>query len=235
MIGVFDSGVGGLCSYNELRMLLPREDIVYLADKSNAPYGTKTKEELIRLVRADIKRLREYGAEKILVACCTASTVFPFLPESKDGRIVTMIEPTADYVAELEKDEDKPIRISVIATEHTVTSKAFSGEIKKRLPKALVKEISAQRLVGLVEEGSSDGRLSECAARYLDRLAKTVRADNPEYLILGCTHFSHVEEELKKRLGEVKTVNPARLGAIKLSKLIKTEKEAGSGKSLYTE
>ena len=74
MLGVFDSGVGGLAALRELRRLLPFEDMIYLADKENAPYGTKTEDELVALVREDVKRLRELGAEKILMACCTAST-----------------------------------------------------------------------------------------------------------------------------------------------------------------
>ena len=62
MIGIFDSGVGGLAAYKEVRRLAPQADIVYLADRKNAPYGTKGREELIKLVNKDVSRLREMGA-----------------------------------------------------------------------------------------------------------------------------------------------------------------------------
>lgn len=236
MIGVFDSGVGGLVSYGELRRLLPREDIIYLADRRNAPYGTKDKEELIRLVRADLKRLKELGAEEILVACCTASTVCPLLPKEETERLVTIIQPTANRLLDLEKRNDSAVRAAVIATEHTVKVKAFSNEISKRLPRALVTEIPAQKLVSFVEEGARDGNLRADAEEYLDRLLYKVSLRDPEYVLLGCTHFSHLEEEIGKRLPGVKILNPAKLGAMTLSELIKAKnKKHGSGKSLYTE
>ena len=71
MIGIFDSGRGGIASLTVVKKLLPRVDIAYLADRKNAPYGTKSERELKLLVRRDIARLRELGAEKILIACCT--------------------------------------------------------------------------------------------------------------------------------------------------------------------
>ena len=234
MIGIFDSGVGGLCSYNEVRRLLPKEDIIYFADRKNAPYGTKTKEEIQKLVKINVKKLRELGADEILVACCTASTVCPSLFGEEDGHITTIIKPTAEYVSRCEKG--KTTNITVIATEHTARSKSFSDEILKRLPRASVAEIAAQELVRLVEEGSRDGSLYRHAEEYLDRLAEKLSKNEPRYLILGCTHFSHVEEELKKRLPGVVTVNPAKLGALELVKRIKRKEiVAGSGKSLYTE
>ena len=95
MIGVFDSGVGGMTAFDELRRLLPCEDMVYLADRSNAPYGTKSERELVFLVREDIRRLRELGCEKILVACCTASTVVSLLSEAERRICTPIILPTA--------------------------------------------------------------------------------------------------------------------------------------------
>ena len=68
MIGVFDSGDGGLCTVENIRRIAPKSDICFLADRKNAPYGTKGKDELIRLVSADISKLRRAGAEKILMA-----------------------------------------------------------------------------------------------------------------------------------------------------------------------
>ena len=78
MIGVFDSGNGGLITVEKIRELSADADICFLADRENAPYGTKSKNEIISLSKRNIKRLRDAGADKILIACCTASAVYPF-------------------------------------------------------------------------------------------------------------------------------------------------------------
>ena len=236
MIGIFDSGVGGLISYREVRKLLPKEDIIYLADRRNSPYGTKTKEEIVTLLKSNISRLRLLGAQEILVACCTASTVFPLLPEDSRMGITTLIKPTAEYFADRERDKGKAVKIAVIATRHTVSSRAFSETIRAKLPNAQVTETEAQKLVAFVENGSSDGRLYGDAEKYVNLLCEKIGGYGPEYLILGCTHFSHLEGELQKRLPGTVTVSPAKLGAEDLVKQInKTRKISGSGKSLYTE
>ena len=100
MIGIFDSGVGGLNAFYEVRRGLPYADIAYLADRANAPYGTKPKDELISLVKNDIKRLRELGCRLILIACCTASTVYPEL--SDDEKILVALSGGADSSALLD-------------------------------------------------------------------------------------------------------------------------------------
>lgn len=123
MIGIFDSGVGGLASFSELRRLLPLADIAYLADRKNAPYGTKKKDVLKRLVCEDIELLRRLGCNKILIACCTASTVHRELPEESRRISFPIIKQTANAAAGYRS-------VAVIATEHTVRSHAFSKEIK---------------------------------------------------------------------------------------------------------
>ena len=80
MIGVLDSGIGGVAALYELKRLYPAEDLIYLADRENAPYGKKGVSELTHCVSRCIERLRDCGADRILLACCTASTVYDRLP-----------------------------------------------------------------------------------------------------------------------------------------------------------
>ena len=87
MIGVFDSGVGGLCAYEQLKELLPNEKIFYLKDTENAPYGTKTKSEVLTFTKKNIRTLCELGAERILIACCTASGLWSELSEEEKNDI----------------------------------------------------------------------------------------------------------------------------------------------------
>jgi hypothetical protein len=79
VIGIFDSGVGGICAYRHLREMLPRENILYLADRKNAPYGIKSRDEILGFTKTNIKRLRSLGADGILIACCTASSLYGLL------------------------------------------------------------------------------------------------------------------------------------------------------------
>ncbi len=226
MIGIFDSGVGGMNACRELRRLLPRSDLLYLADKKNAPYGTKTPDELIRLVRCDVKRLRDMGAENILVACCTASTAVCMLDDEERRGVLPIISPAARVAARLR-------RVTVIATEHTVRSSAFGREITALSPKSKVQEIPCQRLVALVEDGSRDGNVTEECRDILSKVAKAAGEHSSEGLILGCTHFSHLEKTIQSLLPGVKIINPARLGAQMLVQTLKDT--SGDGKTIYTE
>ncbi len=224
MIGVFDSGVGGICAFREIRRLLPREDIVYLADRKNSPYGTKTKDEIIALTKADIKRLRTVGATKILIACCTASTVYDSLDDGEREISLPIIRPAA------EKAVKGARKIAVIATERTVLSGAFKKELS-RLGNLPVGEFACQKLVALVESGCRDGRLTDECEKEIDRVAELVRGFGADTLILGCTHFSHLENELSRRCN-VRTVSPAREGAIALVKRIENFRKE-NGRSIY--
>ncbi len=211
MIGVFDSGVGGYNALYELRRCLPRCDILYLADRENAPYGTKERDEVLRLVKRNIRILKERGASHILIACCTASALYPELKLSEREISLPIIAPAARVAAEGE-------RIAVIATERTVRERAFSEAIKKIRPDADVTELAAQVLVGAVEAGARDGSLTPSAREALDRICGEPPLSRCDTLVLGCTHFSHLEAEFCHRLPWVRIVSPAKIGAAELAK-----------------
>lgn len=224
MIGVFDSGVGGLCAYRELRRLLPRQDIIYLADRKNAPYGTKSKDELIALTKNDIKRLREMGAEKILIACCTASTVYPYLDEGEKEISLPIITPAALAASKCD-------RAMVIATNHTVASHAF-GKAIHALSGTQVKEIACQELVSLVEGGCRDGIINQKCREVLEKIRRDALKFGADALVLGCTHFSHLEGKFKRLLPHVRIISPASEGARTMAEQIKRKTE--NGRTVYT-
>ena len=101
MIGVFDSGVGGFLAVRHLRALLPRADILCLADRKNAPYGTKERKEIINFAERNIERLFKLGANRILIACCTASSAHRALTQRAQDISVPIIRPTAERAVEL--------------------------------------------------------------------------------------------------------------------------------------
>ncbi len=237
MIGVFDSGVGGIISYRELRRLLPREDILFLADRKNAPYGTKSKEELLSLVKTDIKRLTQLGAMHILIACCTASTVYAELSEEEKRISTPIIDPTALLLRKEAEKKDGIYRVYVIATEHTCSSHAFKSSVAKYSPSTEVIEHPTQELVSIVERGQRDGATDRYTESFLDSLSESIKEASPDALVLGCTHFSHLRGELERRLPEITTVSPAHIGARAVYNIYKGKYKGipESGKSLYTE
>lgn len=220
MIGVFDSGVGGFCAYARLRRLLPFEDIVYVADRKNAPYGTKTKEEILSFTKNNIRALKNLGARAVLIACCSASSVYPLLSEEEKRISFEIITPAATIASKT------GARIGVIATRHTVKQRAFTREIQKRSDSP-VTEWAEQELVRLVEDGNRDGRISVDCRAYLTDMTERLGTEGIDTLILGCTHFSHLKGEIGRLMPEVKIISPADVGAEELVKKIKHRRENG--------
>ena len=225
MIGIFDSGAGGFTAISELRRLVPSADICFFADRKNAPYGTKSKNELIKLVESDILKLYRIGADKILMACCTASTVYESLTSKMKRLAIPIIEPTAREAARITTYG----KIGVIATEATASSGAFSKALAKFPSVKEVYELPLQRLVALVEDGAVDGNLKSRERDELSRLLAPMK-NKIDTLILGCTHFPHLEREISGCLPGVRLVSSSREGAREISKITKN---TGKGKTFF--
>ena len=124
MIGIFDSGRGGVAVARELLSLCPECDVLLLADRKNLPYGTKSDRELIPIVKENLKRLCSFGADAMLIGCCTASSIYTrYLEPSL--RVIPIIDPTARRAAEVTDG-----KICVIATRSTVLSHAFKNALE---------------------------------------------------------------------------------------------------------
>ena len=225
MIGVFDSGVGGLAAINELRKIAKDVDVCFLADRKNAPYGTKTLGQIIEFSKRNIERLLSLGAEKILIACCTASAAHPYLSENEKSASLPIIDLAARRAVEIANGK----RIGVIATKRTVEEKAFSKAIAKFSHNASVFELETQEFVSLVEGGARDGNLTLNDKRKIARALGPLRDKKIDTLILGCTHFPHIEKEIQAVTG-AKTVNPALEGALEISKIANL---SGNGRTIY--
>ena len=216
-VGVFDSGVGGLAALNKLLELCPEADAVFYQDKENAPYGTKTEDELLRLTTADIDLLRSLGAQAVLMACCTASTVWDKLSYDRRKIAIPIIKPTAKEALALAKGRP----IGVISTEATAKSGAFASAIRDLDPEAVVVSRSAQELVGLAECGIGDGNMTAAARRTVERISLEFSGSGIGAIILGCTHFSYFERAISEKL-EVPAVNSAHVGARELLARMRT-------------
>ena len=213
MIGLFDSGLGGINTAEELRRLLPRESLLLLADYERAPFGEKSAEELVPIIEENVRRLLAAGAERVLIACCTASTLHGSLSKEAKEMSIPIIAPTA-RAANLATKNGK---IAVIATEGTVRSHEF----KKRLRNRDVLEIPAGELVRISEDGGElDPRLPDALRRIMDS-ASELGADT---LILGCTHFHSLREAITEEAAKRKIKNiisSAKEGATELYRILK--------------
>ncbi len=219
MIGICDSGEGGSVAVEELRAIAPTVDVCFFADRENAPYGTKTPNELLSLLRKDIQKVRDAGADEVLIACCTASTVYDRLTSSERQGVYPIITPTSQAAVEKTRNG----RIGVLATEATVSSHAFTREIGRIDPRAQVTEIAVQRFVEYVESGKADR----------DDVKKTVeklKRENIDTLILGCTHFPRLSGIISEYAGSITIISSAREGAFEIARHARL---VGSGATIY--
>ena len=226
MIGVFDSGAGGLNALSEIRRLNPTADICFYADYKNAPYGTKSKNELIRLVYEDILKLKGAGADKILMACCTASTIYKYLPKDMQNISLPIIDITSKEASLATKNG----RVGVIGTEATISSKEFTKSLSNHKEVTAVFELATQNLVAAVESGICDGNFSNRERNMLFKMLLPIRQSGIDTLILGCTHFSRLEKEIGGCLPGVSIISSSREGA---KEILKNYALRGRGKTVY--
>lgn len=213
MTGIFDSGAGGLAALSELRRLLPGEDILFLADVKNAPYGTKSPEEIVALATENIRKLTGAGAERVLIACCTASAFHERLPRAERLISTPIIEPAARRAAEVTKNG----RIAVIATKLTARSGAFGKALSRLGTDVKVLEREAQELVEIAERVAHGVPLSDRDREEIRRAVAPARDFGADTIVLGCTHFSHLATEIERTLENVSTVDCAKIGARRIA------------------
>lgn len=179
-IGIFDSGLGGLSICNEVIQLLPNEGIVYLADSANAPYGEKSKEEIVQLSIKNTELLLELNCKVIIVACNTATTnAISTLRKQFDIPFIG-IEPAIKPAAL----RTKTGKIGVLATEGTLNSELFLTTSEQFRDSIELLEVKGENLVRLIESGNIK-KTKPLLAEYILPMIDA-GADN---IVLGCTHY----------------------------------------------
>ena len=215
-IGVFDSGLGGLTVVKELMRQLPHEDIVYYGDTARVPYGTKSKESIIRFSEENTNVLLNHKVKMIVVACNSCSSyALTMLREKFNVPIVGVINPGAKKAAEAAKNK----RVGIIATSATINSQAYTQTIKQYNPSIKVFEQACPLFVPIVEEGWANKKVAEDIAReYLKDLKKA----KIDALILGCTHYPLLKNTLQKVMGpKVTLIDSAKEIATEVKEILK--------------
>jgi len=194
-IGIFDSGIGGLTVYKEMRTLLPHENLLYFGDTARVPYGTKSKETVIAFSRQNADFLMTHRVKMIVVACNTSSSVaLPVLKRRYDVPVVGVVEPGAKAAAAATRNG----KVGVIGTRATISSGVYERAIKKVNPRIEVMSLSCPLFVPLVEEGWLKEKATYVvASRYL----RPLKNGCVDTLVLGCTHYPLLKGVIRDVLG----------------------------------
>lgn len=191
-IGIFDSGVGGTSIWAAIHKLLPNEKTIYLADSKNAPYGQKSKEEIIALSMKNTDFLLEMNCKLIVVACNTATTNAIKELRAKYDVPFIGIEPAIKPAATHSKTQT----IGILATQGTLNSELFHKTLEKFQNTKIIEQVG-HGLVHLIENGEINSpEMSQLLHSYLTPMIEA----NIDYLVLGCSHYPYLIPQIKKIL-----------------------------------
>ena len=223
LIGIFDSGVGGLTVYKEIRLKLPNENVIYLGDTKNFPYGSKPKEEIIKYAIQNVEILLQRNVKVIVVACGTAtSQAIDILKEKFEIPIIGIIEPTVEYIKKQKYKE-----IGVIATEGTIRSGAWENRLRQEIPDIKVVNKACPMLATIAERGEAKSKQGK---KVIKEYMRPFKEGNINKIILGCTHYPIYEEIIKEELEyNVELINTGTTVANYLEKYLKENELKNSG------
>ena len=216
-IGVFDSGLGGLTVVKELMRQLPKEHVVYFGDTARVPYGTKSKESIVRFSKENVAILLKHKVKMVVVACNTSSSLaLAVLRRKFNLPIIGVINPGARRAAAITRNK----KVGVIATAATINSQAYLKSLKRVDRSISVVGKACPLFVPLAEEGWFDKKSTvDIAEEYLNPL-KRARIDT---LILGCTHYPLLKSILNKVMGDkVQLVDSAQSVVNEVKQLLET-------------
>lgn len=215
-IGIFDSGLGGLTVLRATMDMNPAENMVYFGDNGRAPYGTKSKEVIVKYTFQDINFLLSHDVKMLVIGCNTASACsLEKVRENFDLPIIDVVGPGARAAARQTRNG----RIGVIGTAATVGSKVYEKAILEQNPELQIFSQACSLFVPLVEEGWWENSIAESVCReYLEPL----KQQGVDTLVLGCTHYPFLKNTIQKVMGpDVLLVN----SAVEVAKVVKSTLE----------
>ena len=216
MIGVFDSGHGGLTVFRALVRRFPHVAFVYFGDHRNVPYGNRPSDEVVALTRDGVDALFRRGCKLVLLGCNTATCVAArtlqkdWLPVSGwTGRnILGIVAPTVEAATQTPWAVTSPQYpqkyntdvVAVFGTTRTIASHAYPEEIRKRCPRVTVVQQTCAELAGAIERGEPEDELDALVERSVTALLSQTDGAPPHRAILGCTHYPLVEPLFRRHL-----------------------------------
>src|SRR5262249_10210413 len=214
MIGVFDSGHGGLTVFRALVRRFPHIAFVYLGDHRNVPYGNRSSDEIVALTRSGVEALFRRGCRLVLLGCNTATCVAARSLQKNwlavsgwPGRnILGIVAPTVEAATQTPRAITTPQypqksttdTVAVFGTTRTIASHAYPEEIRKRCPKVTVVQQTCPELVPAIEEGAPEEVLDALVRSGVAALTAQTDGAPPHRAILGCTHYPLVEHLFRR-------------------------------------
>ncbi|MGV8994083.1 MAG: glutamate racemase [Flavobacterium sp.] len=197
-IGLFDSGVGGISIWKDVINLLPTEDTIYLADSKNAPYGQKSKIEIIALSCKNVELLISMGCKLIIVACNTATT--NAIKELRARYDIPFIGIEPALKPAVKKSHTQVI--GILATQGTLSSELFANRVAEYKDTTIIEQVGLG-IVDLIESGQLESKkMTELLHEYIQPMIDR----NIDYLVLGCTHYPFLIPQIKKFLPDTVTI-----------------------------
>lgn len=216
MIGVFDSGLGGLTVLRALVARFPHLEFVYLGDHAHVPYGNRPSDEVVELTRRSVEALFMRGAKLVLLGCNTATAVAArrlqriWLPHANwpGHNILGIVAPTVEAATQTPWAVTTPQYpqkfmtdiVAVFGTTRTVTSGVYAEEIRKRCPRMRVVQQASAGLAGAIEDEAPEAELDALVQEAVFGILKQTGGEQPYRAILGCTHFPLVEHLFRRHL-----------------------------------
>jgi glutamate racemase len=203
MIGVFDSGHGGLTILKALTQRLPDRHFVYLGDHGNAPYGNRSSDEVFELTVKSVDRLFGQGCRLVILACNTAAMSLRRIQQTwlaqthPERRVLGVVVPMIEELTGLPWLADpattpspKPTStVAVFATRRTVEAGVYVQEIAKRAPQLTVEQIACPHLAGMIEDGAPQDEMRPAVQRYVGELLERLNGGPLDAALLACTHY----------------------------------------------
>jgi len=218
MIGVFDSGLGGLTILKALVERFPGVSFVYLGDHAHVPYGNRQSSEIIGLTAAATEALFERGAKLVVLGCNTATAVAArhmqqvWLPETRwkaaRHNVLGIVAPTVEAATQTPWSVTTPQYpqknlndlIAVFGTTRTIQANVYGEEIRKRCPKVTIVQQICSELAGAIEAAAPEAQLDRLVAEGIAGAMAQSSGEPPHRAILGCTHFPLVEHLFRRHL-----------------------------------
>lgn len=223
LLGIFDSGLGGLSIARYCRILLPTTDILYCGDTAHLPYGNKSSASIYKCARQIVQLLVERGARAIAIACSTVCATALAELNAEFGHRALLIEILQPSVCAALEQSPRG-RVAVLATQATVASTAYTRAFQQRSKEICVIEIPCPLLATHIEENLAD---LTATATLLGDYLKPLRHSAVDALLLGCTHYSLVKPHICELLGEDIVVDPAKACALAIARAISLKGPSG--------
>jgi glutamate racemase len=227
MIGIFDSGLGGLIAFKEIQKVLPNYAYTYLGDTLRSPYGGRSQEAVYEFTEKAVDFLFQKGCKLVIVACNTASSEalrklqIDYLPKLKDKskNILGVVRPITEEAVEISKTK----RIGVVGTKATIASNVYEKELQNLDKEIKVFQKACPLLVPLIEENYINRPETK---KILKNYLRSLKNDNIDTLILGCTHYPILLKEFKRIMGEkVRVIDSSKILASKLKDYLERHSE----------